>query len=56
MCHRLVGCEAQLAERRERRSLAGELTRPALDLQLTGDHYVKISQLGQLSLSPFRGR
>ena len=33
----MVGCVAQLAERR---SLAGELTRPALGLQPTGDHYV----------------
>ena len=32
-----LGRVAQLAERW---SLAGELTCPALDLQLTGDHYV----------------
>jgi len=55
----LVGCVAQLAERR---SLAGELTlfcaRPLADGVTTMwvNRPLKISQLGQLSLSSFQGR
>ena len=52
------GCLAQLAERR---SLAGELTvlRPACSRRVTTiwvNRPPQVSQLGQLSLSSFRGR
>jgi len=50
---RLTGCTAQLAQRR---SLAGELTLSCARPSDVGKPSAKISQLGQLSLSSFRGQ